>query len=282
MKHQPDYSIVSDRVANIDEALSIYMNQLTEDLKRRKIDITVMSAGEAYFEIPLFDFAKLKKDSGYHYSSSRGLLELREKLCNYYNTRFGSQCNADYNILITSGSKIAIFMAFQAIVNRGDEVLIHEPAWLSYKEQCRLLDAIPKFIPYDCSVEEFDGYVTDKTRILVINNPNNPSGRLYTSEELQCIIKLCRARGIVLLADEAYCDFVTCKQFTSVASLVPDLSGVIVVNSLSKNMGLSGFRIGYVLASDFFISSILKLNQHLITCAPTILLMYITASDSSY
>ena len=179
-------------------------------------------------------------------------------------------------VLISAGSKPLIYMAFQAILNRGDEVLIHEPAWLSYPEEIKLADGVPKFIPYDCPVEQFVGYMTEKTKMVVINNPNNPAGRIYAEEDLKTLYNICRPRGIYILIDEAYSDFIFDGNFVSMAKIVPDKDGIIVVNSLSKNLGISGWRVGYVISSPDVIYAILKLNQHLITCPASILLLYLS------
>ena len=111
--------------------------------------------------------------------------------------------------------------------------------------------------------------------MLVINNPNNPVGRLYTNEELQTLNDICKKNGVWLLVDEAYSDFLEPGLFKSALSFDKSLETTIVVNSLSKNMGMSGWRIGYVIAHKNLIREILKLNQHLITCAPTILQLYL-------
>lgn len=265
----------SQRVEVLPEALSIYINQLVYDLKRRGHDIVSLSLGEAFFDIPLFDFKKLDISKCYHYSDSRGIPELREKIAAYYKRHYDAAIDPASEMLITAGSKPAIFMAMQATLNPGDEVLIHEPAWLSYPEQARLVGAQPRFIPYDTPVSDFGDHIGPHTRMLVINNPNNPAGRVYHRDELQSLYQLCRRRGIYILVDEAYSDFVIDEPFTSMASLVPDKDGIIVVNSLSKNMGMSGWRVGYAIGSKPLIDRMLKLNQHIITCAPSILLYYL-------
>ncbi|MET4371913.1 aspartate/methionine/tyrosine aminotransferase [Bradyrhizobium sp. LB12.1] len=211
---------------------------------------------------------------GYHYSDSRGIPELRKKIAEYYEKHYAAPVSPDDEILISAGSKPVIFFAMQATLNPGDEILIHEPAWLSYQEQARLLDAEPRFIPYDCAVDDFHQHFTARTRMVVINNPNNPAGRIYTKSELESLYSQCRPRGIYVLVDEAYSDFVVDDVFYSMAHVVPDKDGVIVVNSLSKNLGMSGWRVGYVISAPPLVNEILKINQHIITCAPTILQFY--------
>lgn len=265
---------LSAAVERIPEALSIQFNQLAYDLKRAGEDIVVLSLGEAFFDIPLFDFHKLDLNKAYHYSDSRGIPELRVKLAEYYRRYYGAGVDPDREILVSAGSKPIIYMALLCSLDPGDELLIHEPAWLSYMEHARLLGATPCFIPYDSPVEKFEDYFTPRTRVLVINNPNNPAGRLYSREDLERIHAACRSRGIYLLVDEAYSDFVLDEGFVSMAEVAPDKDGVIIVNSLSKNMGMSGWRIGYLISSPAFVDAVLKTNQHIITCAPTILLYY--------
>lgn len=266
---------LSDKVQAIPEALSVYMNNVVYAMKRRGDSIKVLSLGEAFFDIPMFSFEEIDFRQGYHYSESRGILELREIISKYYKEQYSVEIDPENEILISAGSKPLIYMALQAVLNSGDEVLIHEPAWLSYPEEVKLANGVPVFIPYDSPVTEFSKYFTERTRVLVINNPNNPAGMIYSKQELEKIYQLCRPRGIYVLVDEAYSDFVTDNSFVSMAKVVPDKDGVIVVNSLSKNLGISGWRVGYVVAKKEVIYNILKLNQHLITCPASILLLYL-------
>ena len=274
MKKNPSMQL-SNKVSAIPEALSVYMNNVVYAMKRRGDTIKVLSLGEAFFDIPMFPFEEIDFKKGYHYSESRGMPELREIVAKYYTEKYVAPVNAENEILISAGSKPLIYMAFQAVLNSGDEVLIHEPAWLSYPEEIKLANGVPKFIPYDCPVSEFEKYFTDKTRMVVICNPNNPAGKMYSKTDLEKLYAMCRPRGIYILADEAYSDFVIDGGFTSMVNVVPDKDGIIVVNSLSKNLGISGWRLGYVISTPDVIYNVLKLNQHLITCPATLLSMYV-------
>ena len=266
---------LSDKVNAIPEALSVYMNNVVYAMKRRGDTIKVLSLGEAFFDIPMLPFEEIEFKKGYHYSESRGLPELRKIVAEYYKDKYCSPINQENEILISAGSKPLIYMAFQAVLNPGDEVLIHEPAWLSYPEEVKLANGVPKFIPYDCPVDKFEKYITEKTKMIVICNPNNPAGNMYKKEDLERLYSMCRPRGIYIMSDEAYSDFVVDDGFTSMVNVVPDKDGIIVVNSLSKNLGISGWRIGYVISTPDVIYNILKLNQHLITCPATLLSMYV-------
>jgi aspartate aminotransferase/aminotransferase len=138
----------SRRAREIPPALSIYVNEIVYAQKRRGLDVTTLSLGEAYFDIPTFDFHKIDFVRGYHYSDSQGLPELRRRIAQYYEQEYACPIDADREVLITAGSKVAIYLAILATVDAGCEVLIHEPAWLSYQEHVRLVDAEPRFIPF--------------------------------------------------------------------------------------------------------------------------------------
>ena len=161
-------------------------------------------------------------------------------------------------------------MAMTTILDKGAEVLIPEPAWLSYEEHAKLCGAKIKFIPHNIEVKIIKDFITKNTKLLIINNPNNPRGKVYTEEELREIYKIAINKNIFILIDEAYSDFVN-KKFKSMANIAPDKKGIIIVNSLSKNLGISGWRIGFIISAPEINKQILKLNQHIITCAPTIL-----------
>ncbi|MCW5679420.1 MAG: pyridoxal phosphate-dependent aminotransferase [Xanthobacteraceae bacterium] len=265
---------ISDRVRRIPGALSIYINQIVYDLRRRGQDVTALSLGEAFFDIPLFDFRKLDFQKGYHYSDSLGIPELREKIAEYYGKHYGAKVSAEDEVLITAGSKIAIFMAMKTVLNPGDEVLIHEPAWLSYREQTSLIGAEAKFIPYSALIAEFSDHFTARTRILVINNPNNPAGRVYSLSELREIYSMCRNRGIYLLVDEAYplSDHAGIRFSDKRGN--PRKRGLSLIILFRKILACLDGELFTRSPILLFIQMLLKVNQHLITCAPTLLLYY--------
>jgi aspartate aminotransferase/aminotransferase len=267
-------SKLSARSDGIPEALSVYFNQLVYQLRRQGRDIVSLSLGEAYFSIPAFPFEKLDFDRGYHYSDSQGIPELRKRIADFYAAKYDGIVDPDKNVLISAGSKPIIFMVMLATLDPGDEVLIQEPAWVSYQEQARLVNAHVNFIPFDAPIAGFADYFTSRTKLVIINNPNNPAGRIYSYDELVELHALCRDNGVFLLVDEAYSDFAPPGTFHCLAKVVPDFDYAITVNSLSKNFGMSGWRVGYVIAHEEVIRGLLKINQHLITCAPTILLQY--------
>lgn len=262
-------------VERISEAYSISINQIVYDKKKAGERVYTFSLGEAFFDIPRFEVDDESFFSGYHYSSSLGQLSLRRKIADLYK-RYGACIDPEKEIIISAGSKVIIYMVLKALLNIEDEVLVHEPAWLSYKEQIGLVDAKYIGIPYYVDVNDWEQYISSSTKMIIINNPNNPSGYLYTREELVSIFSLAQKHNLYVLVDEAYSDFLNDNNcFFSMASIDTDKKHSIIVNSLSKNMGMSGWRIGYVISNEFVMRRIKKLNQHLITCAPTVLQDYL-------
>ena len=266
----------SDIAAQSSEALSIKYNTEVYEKQRRGEDVIVLSLGEAFFDLPLFSFDDLPYPKINHYSHSRGIPELRQKLSKYFFETYDVSYDYEKEILITAGSKIAIYMCLMAILNPKDEVLVYEPAWVSFTEQIRLAYGIPVHIPYDETIYNFEKYITDKTKMIIINNPNNPTGKVYSLEELSYLYQLAKKYKLYVLSDEAYSDFVIDQnEFISFANLDTEKKHTIVINSISKNFGISGWRLGYVITNPNLISELLKINQHLITCPPTILEYYV-------
>lgn len=259
-----------------EQAMSIKYNNMVYEMQKDKVDVIVLSLGEAFFDIPLFPFDDLPFPQIYHYSHSRGLPELRENLAGYFREQYGVCFDPAKEIIVTAGSKIAIHMALMAILDPGDEVLIHEPAWVSYPEQVKLCHARPVQVPHDVDVSGFEKFITPRMKAIIINNPNNPRGYVFTESELRSICDLAEKHGLFIVSDEAYSDFLPeGERFVSLGVLDPEKRRSIICNSISKNYGISGWRLGYVIANPGITDQILKINQHLITCPATILQLYI-------
>jgi aminotransferase len=263
-------------VTDIIEATSIKYNNVVYEMKKQEKDVIVLSLGEAFFDIPLFSFDDLPFPDIYHYSHSRGIIELRENISCYFKDEYDFIFSPEEEIIVTAGSKIAIHMSFMAILNPGDEVLVFEPYWVSYTEQIKLCHGIPVCMPKNESVFNVEAYITDRTKCIVVCNPNNPMGKIYTYEELKHLHNLATKHNIYVLSDEAYSDFIPeYENFTSLGKISGGLNNSIVCNSISKNYGISGWRLGYVITNPELTNQILKINQHLITCPATILEYYV-------
>jgi aminotransferase len=266
---------ISNRLLGISEALSIKYNNKVYELRDAGHDVTVLSLGEAFFDIPLLSMSELPKPAIFHYTHSRGLPALRAKIAKYYQDEYYVSSDPDTELIITAGSKIAVYMALSSLIDIGDEVLVYEPAWVSYTEQIKLCDGIPVQIPYSVAYQDFESYITPRTRVLILNNPNNPRGSMMSGADIEFIHSLAKKHNLFILADEAYSEFNSEAKFISFGRDDPLKEHTIICNSISKNFGISGWRIGYIISNSDLTSQILKINQHLITCAPSILEMYI-------
>jgi aminotransferase len=269
-------SHMSELVDSIDQAMSIKYNTMVYEMKRRGKKVLVLSLGEAFFDIPFNSMSELPFPDLYHYSDSRGIPNLREKLSEFFLKKYDIPINYEKEILISSGSKAAIYLTFLSILNPEDEVIVQEPYWVSYPEQIRLCNGVPISIPYFEDVYRYEKYITSKTKAIVICNPHNPTGHLYSEREIKHLLMLAEKYNLWILSDEAYSEFVSNEdEFVSPAKIDREKKYTIVFNSISKNYGISGWRLGYVIGNEKLIYNILKLNQHIITCAPTILQHYV-------
>src|SRR5579883_1898711 len=253
----PRFSQVSEHAA---EAMSIRYNNLVYDLKRQGKKVIVLSLGEAFFDIPLYPMDELPFPALYHYSHSRGVPELRAQVAAYHAKHHGVSVDPDREIIITAGSKAAIYLAMLCTLDPGDEVIIQEPAWVSYPEQVKYCHGVPVHVPYDKTVFDFEKYLTDKTKLIILNNPNNPVGKVYSPKELQYVVDLAKANDIFVMTDEAYSEFLSHEGFHSLGVFDREKSHTILINSLSKNFGMSGWRLGYVITNPSLTNQILKAN----------------------
>lgn len=266
----------SNNTKNLEDAKSIYINEKVYELKKKGKDIIVLSLGEAFFNLPNFKISKEAINLGYHYTNSSGFPPLCEKIIQYLKEyHHASDLKPGKNLVISSGSKILTYISMLLCLEKNSKVILHEPAWLSYGQQAYLCGATVKFVDYKVTCRNIYKEICKNTKLIIINNPNNPTGKIYSIDDLTNLIIEAKKNNVFVLIDEAYSDFVDDENFFSACGLVNSHNNLIVVNSLSKNFGMSGWRIGYAISCEDNIRKIKSLNQHLITCAPTILQAYV-------
>ena len=201
------------------------------------------------------------------YTPTGGITELKEAICRWHRREFGTEYTAA-EVLVTCGGKHAIFNAVSALINAGDEVLLPVPHWVSFPDIIRYAGG--QLAPV--ATEEAEGYalraeaveraITPRSRLLILNSPNNPSGAVVPAGELRRIHELLSARGIPLLSDECYSHFVYAGAPFSVGSLPGARENAIVAGSLSKTFAMTGWRIGFALARPELIRAMMKLQSH--------------------
>ena len=210
------------------------------------------------------------------YTSNSGLKNLREEICRYLSRRCGLTYNPDSEIVVTVGGSEAIDIALRAMLNSGDEVLIPQPCFVSYVPCTVLAGGTPVVI----ELEEKDQFrltpekllekITDKTKILIMPFPNNPTGAVMRKEDLEPIAKIIEEKDLFVLSDEIYCELTYGdKRHVSIASLPGMRERTVLINGFSKAYAMTGWRLGYAAAPHVILEQMLKIHQFAIMCAPT-------------
>ena len=210
-----------------------------------------------------------------HYTSNSGLKELRVEIGDFLNRKYGLKYDTDKEILITVGGSEAIDLAFRAMLNPQDEVIIPEPSYVSYLPCVVLADGVPVVIPlqekneFKLTKEELLDAITPNTKLLVLPFPNNPTGAVMSKEELQEIANVCIEKDIFVVSDEIYSELTYGKEHCSIASLPGMKERTIVINGFSKSHAMTGWRMGYACGPQLIMEQMLKIHQFAIMCAPT-------------
>tara|TARA_B100000212_G_C27384905_1_gene538879 strand:+ start:11083 stop:12210 length:1128 start_codon:yes stop_codon:yes gene_type:complete len=262
-------------MSDIKDAISIRYNNLVYELKEKGKDPIVLSLGESYFDIPTPKLNEASNPEIFHYSHSKGLTKLRHVLTEFYKKSYGVISSPDENIIISAGSKVLVYLAMKSILKEGDEIIIPEPAWVSYSEQAKLCGAKIKYIPIGTKISDYQKYISQESKILIVCNPHNPTGYNLSEDEIHSLYDFALENNLILFSDEAYSEFIPKNEkFFSMGRIDKDFKNSVVFNSMSKNIGVSGWRIGFAFSNKKTINEIYKLNQHIITCAPSLLEHY--------
>ena len=208
------------------------------------------------------------------YTGNSGLLELREEIGRYLDRRFGLSYSAD-EILVTVGGSEAIDIGFRTMLDPGDEVIIPEPCYVSYLPCVKLAGGVPVRLPleekdqFKLTKEKLLSAITDKTKILVLPFPNNPTGAILNREELQIIADIVKEHDLFVMSDEIYSELNYEGGHVSIASIPGMRERTIVINGCSKSYAMTGWRLGYAAGPKEIMKQMLKIHQFVIMCAPT-------------
>lgn len=209
------------------------------------------------------------------YTSNAGLKELKIEICKYLERRFDVSYDYAKECMVTVGGSEAIDIAFRAMLNPGDEVLIPQPSYVSYTPCTILAGGVPVTI----ELEEKDQFrltkekvlekLTPKTKILVLPFPNNPTGSIMEREDLEAIAEVVREHDLYVLSDEIYSELTYAGDHCTIASLPGMKERTVLINGFSKSYAMTGWRLGYACAPEIILSQMLKIHQYAIMCAPT-------------
>ena len=232
---------------------------------------------------PDFDTPWLIRDEGIYalskgktfYTSNAGLKELREEICNYLKRTQKIQYNPLKEVIVTVGGSEAIDIGLRAIVNAGDEVIIPQPAYVSYEPCTILAGAKPVIInlkaenEFRLTAEELENAITDKTKVLILPFPNNPTGAIMEREDLEKIAEVIKKHDIYVMSDEIYSELTYKGEHVSIASIEDMQERTILINGFSKAYAMTGWRLGYACGPEAIIKQMTKIHQFAIMCAPT-------------
>ncbi len=242
-------------------------------------NVIPFSAGEPNFNTPSPIKAAAQKaiEENYtHYTSNRGLPGLRAIIAKMMERTTGMSYDPETEILVTSSGAEALNNAIHAFVGEGDEVIIPTPAFVSYKNLVKFTGATVVEVPlspkecFRLDAKAIEAKITPKSKMIILNNPNNPSGAVYTREDLEAVAKLAVEHDLLVLSDEMYSRLVyDGAEFVSVTSLPGMRERAIVVSGFSKSYAMTGWRLGYLIADKALIAPMLKVHQYSTTCSPT-------------
>ena len=248
------------------------------DLASERENIISLGVGEPDFETPWHirdeGIYSLEKGKTF-YTSNSGLIELREEICNYYRRRFNVSYDTRHETIITVGGSEAIDIALRAMLDPGDEVIIPQPCYVSYEPCTILAGGKPVIIElknendFRLTADGLRGALSDKTKVLILPFPNNPTGAIMDVDDLQAIAKICIEKDIFVLSDEIYAELTYSGDHVTIASIPGMKERTIVINGFSKAYAMTGWRLGYALGPEEIIAQMTKIHQFAIMCAPT-------------
>lgn len=255
----------SQKIKGLEESITLAITAKAKLLKEQGVKVISFSAGEPDFDTPqIVKNAAIKaiNDGCGKYTPVAGTTEVLKAIC----TKLKRDHNLDYEIsevIANVGAKHSLFNAIQALVCDGDEVIIPAPYWVTYPEQVKYSSGVPVIITpknnFKLSAEELKAAITPKTKILILNNPSNPTGALYTKDELMALAKVLEGTNIVVLADEMYEKLVYDGEFVAFASLSEDaLNRTVTINGLSKCAAMPGYRFGYSASKNKELNKLMK------------------------
>lgn len=248
------------------------------DIVSEMKDSISLGVGEPDFDTPWHirdeGIYALEKSKTF-YTSNAGLKELREEICNYLDRTQGIKYNPLKEVIVTVGGSEAIDIGLRAIINAGDEVIIPQPAYVSYEPCTILAGAKPVIInlkaenEFRLTAEELEMAITEKTKVLILPFPNNPTGAIMEREDLEKIAEVIRKYDIYVMSDEIYGELTYKGKHVSIASIAGMKERTILINGFSKAYAMTGWRLGYACGPEAIIKQMTKIHQFAIMCAPT-------------
>jgi len=269
---------IADRMSVVRESATVALGDKARAMKAAGRDLIDMAGGEPDFDSPQDAIAaatQALQSSFTHYVSSRGIPEFRKAIAEKLRRENGLAYDPEREIVVTVGAKLALLSTFLAALNPGDEVICFTPAWVSYEPMLALASAKMTAVPMRLQGGRFvfdpgqlAAAVNRRTRAIVINSPNNPTGKVFTDEELALIVGTVRDANLMLITDEIYEHILyDGRKHTSPAAMEGMRARTVTINGMSKAYAMTGWRLGYVAADAKLVSAIVTMQQQMTTCA---------------
>ena len=248
------------------------------DVANEMEDVISLGVGEPDFDTPwrireegIFSLERGRT----FYTSNAGLMELREEICNYLERKIHVSYDPKTETMVTVGGSEAIDVALRCMLDAGDEVLIPQPSYVSYLPCTVMADGVPVIVElqneneFKLTVEDLEKHISDKSKVLVMPFPNNPTGSIMTKEDLEPIAEFVKEHDLYVISDEIYSELTYQEEHVSIASLPGMRERTIVINGFSKGFAMTGWRLGYCCGPELILEQMIKLHQFAIMCAPT-------------
>ncbi len=262
---------ISKRASRLSPSPTLGITAKAKRMKEEGIDVVGLGAGEPDFDTPIFikEAAKQAIDNGFtKYTPTSGIKELKAAICE----KLKRDNNLDYRpeeIIVSCGAKHAIFNAILTLCQEGEEVILASPYWVSYLEMVKFSGAEPIILDtsattsFKVNAEQLRSAIGPRTKLFIFNSPSNPTGMVYTPEELECLAEVILEKGIYCLSDEIYEKLIYDTQYVSIASLNKELKQkILVVNGVSKSYAMTGWRIGYCAGPAEIIQAMANIQDH--------------------
>lgn len=271
---------ISKVAAQVQASTTIVIDSMFKEMKAAGEDVVGFGAGEPDFPTPEhIKQAGISAIEGNKtkYTPAAGMMELRKAACYRLEQDFGLKYEPQ-SVVVASGAKHAIYIALMVLCDPGDEVVIAAPYWLSYSEMVKQASAVPVIIAADeerqfkITAEQLERAITDKTKVFMLNSPSNPTGMVYSRDELEAIAEVCVRHNIYVIADDIYANLVYDGiEYTSIAALNEEIKRrCIVINGVSKSYAMTGWRIGYACAEPFIAKAMSNYLSHSTSAPSTI------------
>ena len=264
---------ISERMKKISESPTLATSAKVNVMKAQGKDILNLTVGEPDFDthVSILNAAveAIQSNKANHYTPTAGILPLRQAIVDYHQ-KYDGVTFAVNQVIVTEGAKNALFALFQVILNPGDEVIVPAPYWVSYTEQIKLAGGVNVLVEtapekgFKLTVEDLEKHRTEKTVALLLNSPSNPTGMIYTPEELKAIGEWAVEHDVLIIADEIYYRLTyNGNNAISIASLSEEIKNqTIIINGISKTYAMTGWRIGYAIGNAEIISKMIELSSH--------------------